>query len=197
MTEFKISKRQQEIIEAAGIILTTSGVHGLTTKNLAAEMQFSESALYRHFKNKSQIIETMLTYLKCNMDTRLQEVIVKNNTAKENFRAMFTSQFKFFNNNPHFVVAVFSDGLMEESQEINSVIKKIMAVKYKHLMKIITKGKQQGIFNQSIDNEQLIHLVMGSFRLLMFKWRIDNFKFDIHKQGQKVTETLLTLMSPA
>lgn len=195
MAEFQISKRQQEIIEAAGKILTTSGVHGLTTKNLAAEMQFSESALYRHFKNKSQIIETMLAYLECNIDLRLQEVITKNNTAEENFRAIFTSQFKFFKKNPHFVVAVFSDGLMEESQEINSVIKKIMAVKYKHLMKIIKKGQHQGVFNQDIDTDQLIHLVIGTFRLLMFKWRIDNFKFDINKQGQQTIETLLTLMS--
>lgn len=194
MPHFKISKRQQEIIEAAGKILTASGVNGLTTKNLAAEMQFSESALYRHFKNKSQIIETMLSYLKSNMDERLEKINLEISTVEENFRAMFTSQFKFFEENPYFVVAVFSDGLMEESQEINLVIKKIMAVKYKHLMKVIKKGQQQGVFNQNIEADQLIHLAMGSFRLLMFKWRINDFKFDINKQGQQNIDTLLTMM---
>ena len=94
-------------------------------------------------------------------------------------------------------MAVFSDGLMEESQAINLVIKQIMAVKHKYLMQIIGQGQQQGVFNANIENEQLIHLAMGSFRLLMFKWRIDNFKFDIHHQGQKAIETLLTLLKPS
>ena len=52
----KTSKRQQEIIESAGKLLMEKGIKGLTTKNLAIEMEFSESALYRHFKNKEDII---------------------------------------------------------------------------------------------------------------------------------------------
>ena len=47
-----ISKRQLEIIQAAGKILTQSGIHGLTIKNLAKEMKFTESAIYRHFESK-------------------------------------------------------------------------------------------------------------------------------------------------
>ena len=58
-----ITPRQFEIIEAAGKILTSSGVGGLTIKNLAKEMQFSESAIYRHFKSKEDIIVAMLNYL--------------------------------------------------------------------------------------------------------------------------------------
>ena len=54
MTE--LSGRQIEIIEAAGRILTVSGISGLTIKNLANEMKFSESAIYRHFKSKEEII---------------------------------------------------------------------------------------------------------------------------------------------
>lgn len=48
----EIKVRQLEIIEAAGEILTESGLAGLTTKNLALKMGFAESALYRHFKSK-------------------------------------------------------------------------------------------------------------------------------------------------
>ena len=44
-----ISERQKEIIDAAGRILTESGIGGLTTKKLALEMGFSEAAIYRHF----------------------------------------------------------------------------------------------------------------------------------------------------
>jgi AcrR family transcriptional regulator len=56
----EIKERQIEIIEAAGEILTESGINALTTKNLAAKMGFSESALYRHYASKEEIVLTML-----------------------------------------------------------------------------------------------------------------------------------------
>ncbi len=58
-----IKPRQLEIIEATGKLLTTSGLNGLTIKNLALEMNFSESAIYRHFSSKEEIIITLLKYL--------------------------------------------------------------------------------------------------------------------------------------
>src|SRR5690606_39390951 len=69
-----ISERQFEIIEAAGLILTTSGVGGLTIKNLAKEMKFSESAIYRHFTSKEEIIVALLEYLANTMDERFSRL---------------------------------------------------------------------------------------------------------------------------
>jgi len=63
-----ITSRQIEIIDAAGKILTKLGICGLTIKNLAKELQFSESAIYRHFKSKNEIIMEMLHYLAENLE---------------------------------------------------------------------------------------------------------------------------------
>jgi AcrR family transcriptional regulator len=188
-----ITPRQLEIIEAAGKILTSSGVSGLTIKNLAKEMQFSESAIYRHFKSKEEIIVAMLNYLADSIDERLSNL---NRTAdpEAKFTAMFDEQFRFFKDNPHFVVAVFSDGLMEESQLINETILKLMNVKMKHLMPIMMEGQQKGIFTNAITAEELIHIVMGTFKLQMFKWRIANFQFDINRIGGNMVQSILTLI---
>ena len=124
----EITPRQFEIIEAAGRILTASGVSGLTIKNLAKEMQFSESAIYRHFASKEEIIVAMLNFLADSIDSRLTNVI-KSSDPEENFKVLFSEQISFFKKNPHFVVAVFSDGLMEESQLINETLLKLMNVK--------------------------------------------------------------------
>jgi len=189
-----ISDRQIEIISAAGKILTKSGVGGLTIKNLAKEMQFSESALYRHFTSKEEIIIAMLNYLAQDMDQRYTLAITSEHDIIQRFTAIFENQFTFFEKNSHFVVAVFSDGLMEESERINETILKIMAVKMKHLMPIISEGQHKKIFTNAITSEELIHIVMGSFRLLMFKWRIANFQFDIIRNGNNMVQSLLTII---
>ncbi|MDX9811489.1 MAG: TetR/AcrR family transcriptional regulator [Bacteroidales bacterium] len=188
-----ITPRQLEIIEAAGKLLTTSGVSGLTIKNLAKEMQFSESAIYRHFTSKEEIIVAMLNYLADSIDKRLSDINDLSD-PEEKFRALFKEQFRFFRLNPHFVVAVFSDGLMEESQLINEAILKLMNVKTKHLMPIIIEGQQKGIFTNDITAEELIHMVMGTFKLQMYKWRIASFQFDISRIGGNMVQSILTII---
>lgn len=194
MTVATISERQFEIIEAAGKILSASGASGLTIKNLAKEMKFSESAIYRHFASKEEIVVAMLGYLAENMDQRLNKVISGTRNPKENLEAIFLDQFAFFSKNPHFVVAVFSEGLMEASQKINDAIFRIMQVKIKHLMPVIMQGQQQGYFTNAITTEELVHIIMGSFRLQMFKWRIANFQFDIERHGKNMLDAILTLI---
>ena len=188
-----ITSRQLEIIEAAGKILTSSGVSGLTIKNLAKEMKFSESAIYRHFASKEDIIIAMLNYLADGIDKRLSN-LPKSAGPEEQFKPLFIEQFRFFSENPHFVVAVFSDGLMEESQLINETILKLMNVKIKHLMPIMMEGQQKGIFTNAITNEELIHIVMGTFKLQMFKWRVANFQFDINRIGANMVQSILALI---
>ncbi len=189
-----ITDRQREIIAAAGKILTVSGVSGLTTKNLAAAMQFSESALYRHFSSKEEIILAMLTFLANDMDLRLTQVLATAASPEERFKMLFKSQMEFFQAQPHFAVAVFSDGLFEVSERINAAMLQLMAVMSKHLQPIITVGQADGIFIAGLSPSAILHLVMGAFRLLMFKWRISNFQFNIVEEGEAQLQNLLFVL---
>jgi AcrR family transcriptional regulator len=190
----KMSDKQLEIIKATGNILTSSGVSGLTIKKLAAAMKFSESAIYRHFESKEEIILALLDFLATNMDERLTASYSKNENQKEQIVRLFQNQYSFFKQNPHFVVAVFSDGLMEESQRINEMIYKIMTVKIKHLKPLLIEGQQSGVFTKAISADDLTHIVMGTFRLQMYKWRMAEFQFDIEIEGNKMIQSILTLI---
>ncbi|HAO04506.1 MAG: TetR/AcrR family transcriptional regulator [Chitinophagaceae bacterium] len=190
----EIKVRQLEIIEAAGEILTESGLAGLTTKNLAAKMGFAESALYRHFKGKEEIIVTMLQYLAADMDKRLTACVEKLDDPVEKLKAVFNNQFAYFEKHPHFLVAVFSEGLLEESKKINAAIMQIMATKRKHLLPVIKQGQLEGVFETSAPAEDLLHIIMGSFRLHMLQWRMTDFSFDVKKKGNRLMDSILTLI---
>ncbi len=192
----EIKERQLEIIEAAGEILTESGIAGLTTKNLAAKMGFAESALYRHFKGKEEIILTMLRYLAKDMDSRLTHSVLDIESPEQKLKAVFNNQFEFFKKNPHFLVAIFSDGLLEESKSINEAIMQIMATKRKHLLQIIQQGQKQQQFTDKLTADELVHIIMGSFRLHMLQWRLSGFAFDLKLKGNKLMANLLTLVHP-
>ena len=176
--------------------MTESGIAGLTTKNLAAKMGFAESALYRHFKGKEEIIITMLRYLAKDMDNRLTNSARDIDSPKEKLIAVFNNQFEFFKKNPHFLVAIFSDGLLEESKSINEAILQIMGTKRKHLLQIIQQGQKQKQFTDTLSADELVHIIMGSFRLHMLQWRLSGFSFDLKLKGNKLMANLLTLIQP-
>lgn len=191
----EMSNRQLEIMEAAGHIMTIEGLSGLTTKNLAKEMKFSESALYRHFNSKEEIVISLLNFLANEMQERLQDVIVKETDGKSQFEAIFNSQFEFFRANPHFLVAVFSDGLLDESKHINEKVLAIMNLKISLVKPVISQCQYEGIFRNDISSQELAFMVLGTFRLLMFRWRASKFEFDLTNEGNRMIQSLLALIS--
>ena len=190
----ELSDRQLEIIEASGRILMEKGILGLTTKNLAHEMNFSESALYRHFKNKEAIILLLICYLSDNINKRFEQIVNSNIEPDEILMELFKSQFSFFKANPHFIVIVLSDGLLDNTLEIKTEILKLMETNAAHFKKAIALGQNSKLFNPEVEAEYLIHFVMGAFRLQMLKWKLADFSFDIEEQGMKTMNNLLTLL---
>lgn len=189
------SKRQHEIIESAGRLLMDKGVKGLTTKNLALEMGFSESALYRHFKNKEDIIVLLLDHLYNNIKERLEEVQKNENAPSEKLKAIFRSQFHYFSQQPHFIIAILSEGLFDETEKINSSILKIIAYKTNLISNIIEEGKQNQEFNNEISTPEMVHIILGSFRLMMLKWKLSKFDIDLTQHGNAIMTTAIKLIT--
>ena len=91
------TKRQIEIIKSATILIGEKGIQNLTTKNLAEKMSFSEPALYRHFKNKTEILKSVLLYYKSELKNELSAIINSEITGKEKIKAIIDFQFNHFN----------------------------------------------------------------------------------------------------
>ncbi|MDO9040138.1 MAG: TetR/AcrR family transcriptional regulator, partial [Bacteroidota bacterium] len=106
----------------------------------------------------------------------------------------FQSQFAFFESQRYFVVAVLSDGLLKESQSINEAILKLLGIIVKNLFPILLEGQQKGVFSNSVPLEDLMYILMGAFRLQMFRWRLEDFQFDIKVSGDKMVQSILTLI---
>jgi len=89
---------------------------------------------------------------------------------------------------------VFPDGLLEDSQQANEAIRNIMMTKQKHLKPIIAENQSVGNFTNDLSEEDIMHLLIGAFRLQMFKWRILGFDFDIVEIGNKRLKQIITLL---
>jgi AcrR family transcriptional regulator len=56
--------RRAQIIEAAGKLITSYGSENLTVKSIADEVGISDAAIYRHFRNKKEVLTLLADHVK-------------------------------------------------------------------------------------------------------------------------------------
>lgn len=188
--------RQLEIIEASAKILTYSGIGSLTIKNIAKEMQFAESAVYRHFSSKEKIVKAMLDYLAQEMDERYAQILLPAEKPIEKLKLIFASHIAFFAEKPYFIGAIFPDGLLGGSTVIHDSILHLMGTMKKYLLPILEDCITTQAIRDDLAAEDYAHLMMGSFRLMVFKWRLANFEFDFSKKGNEIITNTIKLITP-
>ena len=185
-----LSKRQIEIIEAATKLIGMGGVQSLTTKTLAAEMGFSEPALYRHFSDKNEILKSVLMYYKEILREGLTNIIQSDSTGKEKVKSMIDFQFNHFTNSPAVIMVIFSETSFQHNSQLSQAVSGIMNQKRKMVSTIIQLGQKEGNIRNDIAPEQLSTMIMGSMRFTILRWRLSNFDFDLVKEGNTLCKTI-------
>jgi TetR/AcrR family fatty acid metabolism transcriptional regulator len=189
-----LSKRQIEIIEAATNLIGQGGVKSLTTRALAAEIGFSEPALYRHFSDKNEIVKSVLLYYKDVLRQGLTNVIESNSSGKDKIKAMIDFQFNHFIKFPAVIMVMFSETSFQHDTELSKTVLSIMLQKGKLVTTMIEAGQREGTIRKDIAPDQLAKVIMGSMRLTILKWRLSDFNFDLIQEGKTLWTTIELLI---
>ena len=92
----ELSDRQKEIINVSLELIAESGIQGLTIKNLAMKIGFSESAIYRHYENKIQILVAILNYFEGNAARFFKSEMNMEADAVTKIEHLFLNHFRTF-----------------------------------------------------------------------------------------------------
>ena len=150
-----LTKRQIEIIEAATKLVGERGIQNLTTKNLAAEMGFSEPALYRHFKGKTEILVSVLAFYKNSLAKGMEEILNSSDTGLQKLTNILKFQFNHFAKNPAIVMVIFAETSFQYEKKLSNVVLDVLNRKKMMLEKIIVLGQKDGSIRNDISPEHI------------------------------------------
>lgn len=188
------TKRQTEILLAATQLIGEKGIQNLTTKNLAERMSFSEPALYRHFKNKNDILISVLLFYKGLLKKGLSEIIQSNNHSFNKIGQMIDFQFNHFSKNPAIIMVIFAETSFQYNHDLSKTVYDILTQKKTLVEQIISEGQLKDEIRKDISPSQLTNLIMGSMRFTVLKWRLENYTSDIKSEGKELLNTLNKLL---
>ncbi|UKN02246.1 TetR/AcrR family transcriptional regulator [Paracrocinitomix mangrovi] len=188
------TSRQIEIINAATELINQGGIQQLTTKALAEKMGFSEPAIYRHFKNKTDILSSVLNYFGMGLKTKMTELIQSEDTGIEKLKQIIDFQFEHFSNHPAIVMVIFAETSFQYEEKLSSAVHKILTNKKERVVNIIQQGQKDGSIRMDIDTKQLATIFMGSMRFTILQWRLNQYKSDLIKEGDLLWKSLEKLI---
>ena len=188
------SPRQIEIIEAATKLIGETGIQNVTTKHLSEEIGFSEPALYRHFKGKTDILVSVLEYFKMKMRSGLDSLLSKQDSGLGKIHQLIKFQFNLFSNNPAVIMVIFAETSFQYDKKLSDTVTKILKQTKQLVLNILKEGVEDDSIRNDADLEQLTSIILGSMRFNVLQWRLSNFEFDVNKKGDELWQTLNLLI---
>ena len=189
------TQRQTEIIDCSIEIIAKKGIQGLTIKNISKEIGISEPAIYRHFESKTAIILAILNNFK-EMAEFLSDAMENfEDIAIEKISFMFSKMMDIFSEQPSMISVIFSEEIFKNEEPLKNKIREIFNLQQETIEKIIDKGQKDGNVRKDVDKESLALIMMGSLRLIVKRWDLNEYNFNLSKEGKKLIESIKLIIS--
>jgi len=115
----KPGERRIQILQALAAMLELPGAERVTTAALAARLQVSEAALYRHFASKAQMFEGLIEFIETSVFSLLNQITDGPHPPLDKARRMITVLLQFTERNPGMARVMVGDALVFENDRLH------------------------------------------------------------------------------
>ncbi len=115
----KPGERRIQILQALAAMLEQPGAERVTTAALAARLQVSEAALYRHFASKAQMFEGLIEFIETSVFSLLNQIAEGPHAPLDKVRRMITVLLQFAERNPGMARVMVGDALVFENERLH------------------------------------------------------------------------------
>ena len=114
----KPGERRVQILQTLASMLEQPGADRVTTAALAARLEVSEAALYRHFASKAQMFEGLIEFIEQSVFTLVNQIQERETVAAVRVRKVLTALLQFGEKNPGMVRVMVGDALVFENDRL-------------------------------------------------------------------------------
>jgi TetR/AcrR family transcriptional regulator len=161
-------ERRLQILQVLAEMLQNPKAERITTAALAAKIQVSEAALYRHFASKAQMFEGLISFIEQTVFGLINQINQKEESGLAQARGILQMLLFFAEKNPGMTRVLLGDALLQEDdrlqERITQVLDRVEASLKQALRIAQTQGgawSQVGQEEVSIRAAMLMSFVLG------------------------------------
>src|SRR5665647_3358741 len=114
----KPGERKQQILETLAKMLESPKREKITTAALAAKLDVSEAALYRHFAGKAQMFEGLIEFIKQTLFGLINKIMSEETDGLKQVQRIVSVLLLFAEKNPGMTRVLIGDALVNEVERL-------------------------------------------------------------------------------
>ncbi len=118
-------ERKQQILETLAKMLEAPKREKITTAALAARLDVSEAALYRHFANKAQMFEGLILFIEETIFGLINKISSEETEGLRQVQRILTMLLVFAEKNPGMTRVLIGDALVNEDEKLQARINQL------------------------------------------------------------------------
>ena len=114
----KPGERRVQILQTLARMLEQPGAERITTAALAAQLDVSEAALYRHFASKAQMFEGLIEFIETSLFTVVNQLLEREPAPAVQAQKIALALLQFGEKNPGMTRVMVGDALVFEHERL-------------------------------------------------------------------------------
>jgi TetR/AcrR family transcriptional regulator len=111
-------ERRVQILQTLAAMLEQPGAERITTAALAARLDVSEAALYRHFASKAQMFEGLIEFIESSVFSLVNQIVEREPSGLAQAGKMLAVLLQFGEKNPGMTRVMVGDALVFEHERL-------------------------------------------------------------------------------
>jgi AcrR family transcriptional regulator len=185
--------RKEEVHDIALRIIDEEGIHALTMRGISERIGISEAALFRHFKDKEDMISGLAERV---FRESIVEESPKGSGVEEQLASLMEAQFSSFQRNPGVTSILFQEEIFREYPAIKERFDSRRKERAKNIASMIQAAKGRGEARKDLDEDTFALIYMGAMRMAVLEWRSSGFAYDLIPQAKRLCGELVRGLLP-
>ncbi|SDG68442.1 TetR/AcrR family transcriptional regulator [Desulfosporosinus hippei] len=187
----KLLHTKESLILSTIEVISELGLQGLTTREVAKRQGIGESTIFKHYKSKNELILAVLEYFS-QYDQPIKESLdLKGLKPIEAITYFVEAYAIYYENYPEITAIILSyEGLMREV-ELSAVVNEIFTNRVRTIKTLVEDAKRQNEISKDVESEGLVDLIIGLERVVVLRWRLENYSFSLKEHILKTLKMLL------
>lgn len=173
--------RKESVILTAIDIIDQLGIQGLSTKEIARRQGISEGTLFRHFNTKNDILIAVLDYYSKFDADIFATITQKRLPSIEAVLFIVDTYSTYYENYPAITAVSDLFGILAHEPVLADKLRSILSRRRNFVRGVIKKGQAAGEIRPGPDGEILTDIILGTFRMVTFRWRMENRTFSLRQ----------------
>jgi len=174
--------RKKQIMDAARKLIMRSGSEHVTIRNMAKEVGISESAIYRHFKSKTEILSFLVDSV---ADGLIHDIEMAINVGFESMNTIdeiLRTHLSKIKQKRGLSFLVLAEIISFGDKSLNERVSDNIHIYVDRLRLVLSDGVRAGVVRQDVDLEAAALLLFGMIQGLVNIWALSAYKFDLVKR---------------